>query len=301
MGNVLQKATDAKAELDGKKAQYKVDENKSEFMKLKDVIAETTGAPVLGPFICFAFHRVVALCAFIFFVYTIQEIAPTFYEKKSFATVEFQTVHPLPRANSPNPASLPSAPASWSDRSVVVVQVVTLPDVYMCLPSIVVAQFTLKDTSHKNEWDACKLAGTPAWDCEFTMITGAKVMGTYDMTGAPGLDPYLGGAVPPSGVALGGASFQVRSGFGTGTDARAEVPLYSMESFDLKTYKGVTNPPVAELSLGGAGYDCTQEYYDANTQTCKGYALASNTPWPLLLHLCPSACSSTDLGAPRST
>jgi hypothetical protein len=92
MGNVLQKATDAKAELGGKKAQYKVDENKSEFMKLKDVIAETTGAPVLGPFICLAFHRVVALCAFIFFVYTIQEIAPTFYEKRSFATVEFQTV-----------------------------------------------------------------------------------------------------------------------------------------------------------------------------------------------------------------
>ena len=56
MGNVLQKATDAKAELDGKKAQYKVDENKSEFMKLKHVIAETTGAPVLGPFICLAFH-----------------------------------------------------------------------------------------------------------------------------------------------------------------------------------------------------------------------------------------------------
>ena len=94
MGNVLQRATDAKAEIDEKKAQYKADENKSEFMKLKDVIAETTGAPVLGPFICFAFHRVVALCAFIFFVYTIQEIAPTFYEKRSFATVEFQTVCP---------------------------------------------------------------------------------------------------------------------------------------------------------------------------------------------------------------
>ena len=94
MGNVLQRATDAKAEIDEKKAQYKADENKSEFMKLKDVIAETTGAPVLGPFICFAFHRVVALCAFIFFVYTIQEIAPTFYENKTFATVEFQTVCP---------------------------------------------------------------------------------------------------------------------------------------------------------------------------------------------------------------
>jgi len=108
MGNVLQKATDAKAEIDEKKAQYKADENKSEFMKLKDVIAETTGAPVLGPFICFAFHRVVALCAFIFFVYTIQEIAPTFYEKRSFATVEFQTVRrcPEPMARTPRPCHL---------------------------------------------------------------------------------------------------------------------------------------------------------------------------------------------------
>ena len=134
----------------------------------------------------------------------------------------------------------------------------------------------------------------------FTMITGDKVMGTYDMDGSsekkPEGDPDSKGDNP-----LGGATFQVRSGFGSSSDARANVPLYSMESFDLKTYKGVTNPPVAELSLGGAGYDCTQEYYDANTQTCKGYALASNTSWPLLLHMCPSACSSTDLWAPRST
>ena len=135
----------------------------------------------------------------------------------------------------------------------------------MCLPAHVVAKFTLKDTSHNNEWEACKLAGTPASACEFTMITGAKVMGTYDAMGATGLDPYSEGASP-----LGGASFQIRSGFGESTDARPEVPLYSMESFDLKTYKGVLDPPVAELSLGGAGYDCTQEYYDAKLQTCKG-------------------------------
>ena len=111
MGNVLQKAEDAKAGVDKKRAQYKVDENRSEFMKLKDVMAETTGSPVLGPCICLVFHRFVALFAVAFFLYTFSAAVPTFYEKKSFASVEFQTVsHPLPRANSPNPASLPSAP-----------------------------------------------------------------------------------------------------------------------------------------------------------------------------------------------
>ena len=117
MGNVLQKAVDAKAGVDEKRAQYKVDENRSEFMKLKDVMAETTGAPVLGPCICLAFHRFVALCAFAFFVYTILSAVPGFYEKKSFATVEFQTVsRPPPQAifplstvpKRPNPSSLPS-------------------------------------------------------------------------------------------------------------------------------------------------------------------------------------------------
>jgi hypothetical protein len=123
--------------------------------------------------------------------------------------------------------------------------------------------------------------------CTFSMITGDKVMGTYDMHGTAGNIP----AGEPGSVGdnpLGGATFQVRSGFGSSSAARANVPLYSMESFDLKTYKGVTNPPVAELSLGGAGYNCTQEYYDASTEPkgCKGYALASNTPWPLLFYTC---------------
>ena len=249
-------------------------------------------------------------------------------------------------------------------------QEVTLPDVYMCLPAAVVAKFTLKDTSHNNEWEACKsrtvmcidatVPGTvedldavalwktrpstaplaadrdtsncPIWaeqskcrndpneqgswanwmqancatscnetsqcahtsdatpigasECMFTMIDGEKVMGTYDMDGTAGKitegDPDSEGDNPQRG-----ATFQIRSGFGSSSDARANVPLYSMESFDLKTYKGVTDPPVAELSLGGAGYDCTQEYYDASTEPhsplrCKLYALASNTPWPLL-------------------
>ena len=278
-------------------------------------------------------------------------------------------------------------------------QVVTLPDVYMCLPANVVAKFMLKDTSHDNEWEACKsrtvmcvdvvsrtstaldlhktalndldndlhdglaedldtvvqwnsrpstallsadrdTSNCPIWaeqgwcrkdpneplhnplneqgswanwmqancatscsaipqcahtadatpigasECMFTMIDGEKVMGTYDMDGTAGKitegDPDSEGDNPQRG-----ATFQIRSGFGSSSDARANVPLYSMESFDLKTYKGVTDPPVAELSLGGAGYDCTQEYYDASTEPrlplrCKGYALASNTPWPLL-------------------
>ena len=90
MGNVLQKATDAKSEIDGKKAV--ADENKGEFMKLKGVIAETTGAPVLGPLVCLAFHRLVGLFAFVFFLSTLSAAVPTFYEKKSFATVEFQPV-----------------------------------------------------------------------------------------------------------------------------------------------------------------------------------------------------------------
>ena len=239
-------------------------------------------------------------------------------------------------------------------------QEVTLPDVYMCLPAAVVAKFTLKDTSHNNEWEACKsrtvmcddnldtvaqwnsrpstalLAADrdtsncarwaeqdPTWcrtswanwmqancatscsaipqcahtadatpigasECMFTMIDGEKVMGTYDMDGTDGTDKIPEGDPDSEGInPQYGATFQIRSGFGERSDARPEVPLYSMESFDLKTYKGVTNPPVAELSLGGAGYDCTQEYYDASTEPrlplrCKGYALASNTPWPLL-------------------
>ena len=96
MGNVLQKAADAKAGIDGKKAQYGVDENKSEFMKLKGVIAETMAAPILGPCICLVFYRFVALFALVFFLSTISAAVPTFYEKKSFATVEFQTVRRCP-------------------------------------------------------------------------------------------------------------------------------------------------------------------------------------------------------------
>ena len=95
MGNVLQKAADAKAGIDGKKAQYGVDENKSEFMKLKGVIAETMAAPILGPCICLVFYRFVALFALVFFLSTISAAVPTFYEKKSFASVEFQTVSTL--------------------------------------------------------------------------------------------------------------------------------------------------------------------------------------------------------------
>ena len=90
MGNAMQKAMDTKSEIDGKKAV--VDENKGEFMKLTGVIAENVGAPVLGPLGCLAFHRLVGLFAFVFFLSTLSAAVPTFYEKKSFATVEFQPV-----------------------------------------------------------------------------------------------------------------------------------------------------------------------------------------------------------------
>ena len=268
MGDVLQKARDAKAAYDEKKAQFKIGEKKSEFMTIKGVIAETTGDPVLGPGICLVFHRFTALFALVFFLYTIADAVPTFYEKKSFASVEFQTVsHLLPRANSPNPASLPSAPASWSDRPVVAVQEFKLPDVYMCLPAHVVSEFTLKDTNNDKEWAACKLAGTPASACEFTMIRGHTVKGMYDVDGSSTTHLDSSEKVNPQG----GATFQMSS------SVRPEVPLYSIESLDLKTYEFVKDNPVADMSIGGAGYDCTEEYFKENA-ACKGYALASNTP-----------------------
>ena len=275
MGDVLQKARDAKAAYDEKKAQFKIGEKKSEFMTIKGVIAETTGAPVLGPGICLVFHRFTALFAVIFFLYTIADAVPTFYEKKSFASVEFQTVsHLLPRANSPNPASLPSAPASWSDRPVVAVQEFKLPDVYMCLPAHVVSEFTLKDTNNDKEWAACKADAKYDGDlsravagCEFTMIRGHTVKGMYDVDGSSTTHLDSSEKVNPQG----GATFQMSS------SVRPEVPLYSIESLDLKTYEFVKDNPVADMSIGGAGYDCTEEYFKENA-ACKGYALASNTP-----------------------
>lgn len=94
-----EKASDAKAAYDEKKAQFKSGENKeSKFIKLKGVLAETTGAPVLGPGICIVFNRLTALFAVFLFLYTLWAAVPTFYEKISFASVEFLTVsHPLPR------------------------------------------------------------------------------------------------------------------------------------------------------------------------------------------------------------
>ena len=43
--------------------------------------------------------------------------------------------------------------SAWSDRPVVAVQSVTLPDVYMCLPAAVVAKFTLKDKNQDKDED----------------------------------------------------------------------------------------------------------------------------------------------------
>ena len=277
MNNVQQKARGAKAVCDEKKAQFKFGDNKSEFMRLKGVIAGSTGDPVLGPGICLVFHRFTALFAVFFFLYTISSALPTFYEKKSFASVEFQTVsHPLPRANSPNPASLPSAPASWSDRPVVAVQEVKLPDVYMCLPANVVAEFTrdLDGDVRDNEEEACKetvakcsdiatdnagltaCATAKAAECEFTMMYGDKVKGVYD---AHGVYDDSGATYNDDSGATYGATFQIRSGFGVSSDARPEVPLYAMDSFDLKTYKGVTDPPVADRHVvwghGGPHYE----------------------------------------------
>ena len=190
-------------------------------------------------------------------------------------------------------------------------QSVTLPDVYMCLPADVVAKFVTKDKNPKAEYDACENTDhfkackeenrdDCARQCEFEMIKGEKVRGTYDFYGEEGHSPFWtsqegqphcpGGVCAKSarGVTT-GATLQIRSGFGSETAARLEVPLYSMESFDLKTHKGVADPPVEELFLGGYGYNCTDKY-------CPGYALASNTPWPLLFtHVPLSACSSTDM------
>jgi hypothetical protein len=183
----------------------------------------------------------------------------------------------------------------WSDRPVVAVQSVTLPDVYMCLPADVVAKFVTKDKNPKAEYEACIAAGTKD-NCNFTMIDGSKVSGTYDRNGWQGESPFLDDG-KLDGSVMAGATLQIRSGFGSLTAARPEVPLYSMESYDLKTQKGVADPPVEELFLGGYGYNCTDKY-------CPGYALASNTPWPLLFtHVPLSACSSTDLThlAPGST
>jgi hypothetical protein len=220
MGNVLQKATDAKSEIDGKKAV--VDENKSEFMKLKGVIAETTGAPVLGPLVCLGFHRFVGLFAFVFFLSTLSAAVPTFYEKRSFATVEFQTE-------------------------------LTLPDIYMCLPATVMAKVTLKATSHDKEWQDCKAVPTPGNQCEFEMINGDKVAGFFDMDGSTDKDPDSTDKENP----LGGATLQFRSGFGADSDASPSVPLYALDAFDLRTYARVPDPPVEELFIGGGGHHCT--------------------------------------------
>ena len=163
-----------------------------------------------------------------------------------------------------------------------------LPDVYMCLPSTVVAKFTLKDKKHDKEWNGCQsrkvvcgngwedleastdppppdnyitgdLSGCPAliemfgcehpdyteWaqancqttcsqktnckvvaeaqpiagkDCQFRMLDESMVRGRYDIQGSNSGD----GNNP-----LGGASLQIRSGFGEASESRAEVPLYA--------------------------------------------------------------------------
>ena len=277
MGNVLQKATDAKSEIDGKKAV--ADENKGEFMKLKGVIAETTGAPVLGPLVCLAFHRLVGLFAFVFFLSTLSAAVPTFYEKKSFATVEFQTVR-IPR---PFAISTCIVAASWPDRPVISVQELKLPDIYMCLPATVMAKVTLKATSHVAEWNVCKDATlpvenpavTPADQCEFEMMDGTKVAGFFDMDGSTDKSPDSTDKENP----LGGATLQFRSGFGTSSDADSTVPLYALDAFDLRTYKRVPDPVVEELFLGGGGYRCTGK------DDCPGYALLQQKYTPARVHL----------------
>ena len=224
-----------------------------------------------------------------------------------------------------------------------------LPDVYMCLPSTVVAKFTLKDKKHDKEWNGCQsrkvvcgngwedleastdppppdnyitgdLSGCPAliemfgcehpdyteWaqancqttcsqktnckvvaeaqpiagkDCQFRMLDESMVRGRCDIQGSNSGD----GNNP-----LGGASLQIRSGFGETSESRAEVPLYAMESFDLLKYAGTDDPPVANMTMGGAGYQCTEE--QSNTDAgCPEYALdASNTPLPYCSYTCHS-------------
>ena len=213
-------------------------------------------------------------------------------------------------------------------------QSVTLPDVYMCLPADVVAKFVTKDKNPKAEYDACtntdhfkackeENRDNCARQCEFEMIKGEKVRGTYDFYGEEGHSPFWTSqegqpSCRPDGVctksARGvttGATLQIRSGFGSETAARLEVPLYSMESFDLKTHKGVADPPVEELFVGGYGYNCADPDSCKDSipnyncpKYCPGYALASNTPWPLLFaHVPLSDCSSTGMThlAPTST
>ena len=55
-------------------------------------------------------------------------------------------------------------------------------------------------------------------DCQFRMLDESMVRGRYDIQGSNSGD----GNNP-----LGGASLQIRSGFGEASESRAEVPLYA--------------------------------------------------------------------------
>jgi hypothetical protein len=178
------------------------------------------------------------------------------------------------------------------------VQSVKLPDVYMCMPAAVVAKFVTKDKSPEAEWNDCTAAGTKD-NCKFTMIDGSKVYGTYGQNGQQGDSPFNGDGTLDARV-MAGATLQFRSGFGSRYPNRPEVPLYSMESFDLTTNQGVADPPVAGLFTGGYGYNCAApdscekdedgrvQFWDC-PKFCPGYALASNTTrGHCSLHMCHS-------------
>jgi len=77
------------------------------------------------------------------------------------------------------------------------VQEFKLPDVYMCLPSTVVAKFTLKDKKHDKEWNGCqsrKVVCGNGWE-DLEASTDPPPPDNYitgDLSGCPALIEMFG-------------------------------------------------------------------------------------------------------------